>query len=116
LRATTAFDGRLPELFASIDVTAPIVPYPASCRPQAWAAALGPLALWAAAPLLPLEPGKPPVGLPGIELFPTLDIHGFRLGGAPISAQVRAGTIRFPDLEIVLDHTSYRSGAGAGAP
>jgi glycogen debranching enzyme len=114
LRATTAFDGRLPELFASIDVTAPIVPYPASCRPQAWAAALGPLALWAAAPLLPLERGKPPVGLPGIDLFPTLDIHGFRLDGAPISAQVRAGTPSFPDLEIVLDHTSYRSDARAG--
>ncbi|MHA7154209.1 glycogen debranching N-terminal domain-containing protein [Arthrobacter sp. TMN-50] len=41
LRAAEGFDWRLPELFsghASDDVWPP-VPYPASCRPQAWAAA-----------------------------------------------------------------------------
>ncbi len=41
LAAGAAFDGRLPELyggFARDEIPAP-VPYPASCRPQAWAAA-----------------------------------------------------------------------------
>lgn len=41
LAAARGFDWRLPELFAGHDSTAvsPPVPYPASCRPQAWAAA-----------------------------------------------------------------------------
>lgn len=41
LKAAQGFDWRLPELFAGTDSTEawPPVPYPASCRPQAWAAA-----------------------------------------------------------------------------
>ncbi|MFB9384387.1 glycogen debranching N-terminal domain-containing protein [Pseudonocardia petroleophila] len=41
LDAADGFDGRLPELFAGFgsDEVASPVPYPASCRPQAWAAA-----------------------------------------------------------------------------
>ncbi len=41
LDAATAFDDRLPELFAGYGMaeTATPVPYPASCRPQAWSAA-----------------------------------------------------------------------------
>ena len=41
LRAAEAFDQRLPELFGgqgAEEVSAPL-PYPASCCPQAWAAA-----------------------------------------------------------------------------
>ena len=41
LRAAEGFDFRLPELFggwSSDEVSTPM-PYPASCRPQAWAAA-----------------------------------------------------------------------------
>lgn len=43
LRAAEGFDHRLPELFGgqSSDTAFPPVPYPASCRPQAWAAAAG---------------------------------------------------------------------------
>jgi len=43
LRAAEGFDYRLPELFGgqSADEVFPPVPYPASCRPQAWAAASG---------------------------------------------------------------------------
>ncbi len=43
LRAAEGFDHRLPELFGgqSADKVFPPVPYPASCRPQAWAAAAG---------------------------------------------------------------------------
>lgn len=41
LRAAEGFDWRLPELFSGhpADEVWPPVPYPASCRPQAWAAA-----------------------------------------------------------------------------
>ena len=43
LRAAEGFDYRLPELFGgqSADEVFPPLPYPASCRPQAWAAASG---------------------------------------------------------------------------
>ena len=43
LRAAEGFDHRLPELFGgqNADEAFPPVPYPASCRPQAWAAASG---------------------------------------------------------------------------
>ena len=41
LTAAEGFDYRLPELFSGqpADEVWPPVPYPASCRPQAWAAA-----------------------------------------------------------------------------
>ncbi|MDN5688345.1 MAG: amylo-alpha-1,6-glucosidase [Brachybacterium sp.] len=41
LQAANGFDQRLPELFSgqSSEEVSPPVPYPASCRPQAWAAA-----------------------------------------------------------------------------
>lgn len=41
VRAASGFDDRLPELFGGhgADTVWPPVPYPASCRPQAWAAA-----------------------------------------------------------------------------
>ncbi|AZI56969.1 amylo-alpha-1,6-glucosidase [Nakamurella antarctica] len=39
LTAGTAFYGRMPELFGVFDDTAALVPYSASCRPQAWSAA-----------------------------------------------------------------------------
>ena len=43
LRAAEGFDYRLPELLGgqSADEVFPPLPYPASCRPQAWAAASG---------------------------------------------------------------------------
>ena len=41
MRAAEGYDHRLPELFsgASADEVFPPLPYPASCKPQAWAAA-----------------------------------------------------------------------------
>lgn len=39
LRAAEAFDFRLPELFGGEGTEAAPLPYPAACRPQAWAAA-----------------------------------------------------------------------------
>ena len=99
LTATTAFQGRLPELFASIDDDAAIVAYPASCRPQAWAAAVGPLMLWAAAPLVPGRPGQPPLQLAGIDLFDDLNIDSFTFCGRLVPVRVCRGVVTFGDLE-----------------
>ena len=98
LEAVQAFDGRLPELFASIDDHDRIVPYPASCRPQAWAAALGPLMLWAAAPLLPLEHGRRPVALEGTGMFDDLEIDGFAFCGNRIKATIQSGKVTYDGL------------------
>ncbi|MEO7397418.1 MAG: amylo-alpha-1,6-glucosidase, partial [Ilumatobacteraceae bacterium] len=100
LAAATAFDGRLPELFGSVDALANVVPYPASCRPQAWAAAVGAVTLWAAAPLLPVEPGKTPRELRGIDLFDQLQIDGFSFGGQRVTAAVTSGSVTFTGLDV----------------
>jgi N-terminal domain of (some) glycogen debranching enzymes/Amylo-alpha-1,6-glucosidase len=99
LTAAMAFEGRLPELFGSIDEVAGVVPYPASCRPQAWAAAAGAVALWAAAPLRPSAPGVAPEQLAGVDVFGPLDIDGFSFGGARISARVADGVVTFSGLD-----------------
>ncbi len=99
LTATTAFHGRLPELFGSIDDSAPIVAYPASCRPQAWAAAVGPVVLWAAAPLVPGLPGQPPVPLTGIDLFDDLDVESFTFRGQRVHANVCQAVVTFGNLD-----------------
>lgn len=67
LRAAQGFDWRLPELFAghSAADTWPPVPYPASCRPQAWAAAS---AVPVAQALGYLDPVLPDGGLAGFPL------------------------------------------------
>ncbi|MDG9675055.1 hypothetical protein [Micromonospora sp. DH14] len=61
LSAAEAFDYRMPELYGGDDralVNRP-VPYPAACRPQAWAAA-GAVLLLQAAPLPPAPCPLPP--------------------------------------------------------
>jgi glycogen debranching enzyme len=98
LKAATAFDNRLPELFSSIDENALVVPYPASCRPPAWAAAVAPLYLWATAPLLPSQPGTTPRQLAGAELATNLDVDGFAYGGRRITAHVHDGVTVFQGL------------------
>lgn len=67
LRAAQGFNWRLPELFAghSAADTWPPVPYPASCRPQAWAAAS---AVPVARALGYLDPDALDRGLPGLPL------------------------------------------------
>jgi hypothetical protein len=85
--AAEAFEFRLPELFgghARSDGIGP-VPYPAACRPQAWAAAT---AVYVTAGLLGLQPDVPGGRLairPVREApFGELDVEGFMLGEAPI--------------------------------
>ena len=83
LAAGTAFDGRLPELFggfAADDLPVP-VPYPASCRPQAWAAASAVVMLQG---MLGLEPDVPGgvVRLRPATAVGALRVSGLRVGGA----------------------------------
>ena len=91
LAAGAAFDGRLPELyggFAREDVPAP-VPYPASCRPQAWSAASAVVLLQT---MLGLSVDVP-AGTMSIAPAPgagALAVTGLRLAGADLDVTVDA--------------------------
>ncbi|MFJ8470973.1 glycogen debranching N-terminal domain-containing protein [Kitasatospora sp. NPDC094011] len=98
VRAAAAFDHRLPELFAGYprDRYATPVPYPASCRPQAWAAAAAVLVLQA---LLGLDADVPGRRLWVRERVPagyeSLRIRGLRVAGLPIEVTTdHTGTVR----------------------
>ena len=100
LAAAPAFAGRLPELYGGQPATTEgrPVPYPSSCRPQAWSAAasmvivaaiLG-LAADVPAALLRIRPMRPsPVG--------ELTIHGLRVAGEPLDLHLTADG----DVEII---------------
>jgi glycogen debranching enzyme len=91
LDAADGFDRRLPELFAGfgVDEVAAPVPYPASCRPQAWAAAaavellrvlLG-LSVDVPAGEITLDPPSPsPVG--------ALSVRGLAVGGGRLDVEI----------------------------
>ena len=91
LAAGAAFDGRLPELyggFAREDVPVP-VPYPASCRPQAWSAASAVVLLQAMLGLaVDVPAGKVTVApAPGTG---ALAVDGLRVAGADLDIAVDA--------------------------
>ncbi|MFU8871269.1 glycogen debranching N-terminal domain-containing protein [Micromonospora sp. SL4-19] len=90
LDAAEAFDYRLPELHGGDDrgLGRP-VPYPASCRPQAWSAAAAVALLQAGVGLYPDVPaGQVEVRpLAGPELG-ALDASGLRVAGTPVTVQV----------------------------
>lgn len=82
LLAASAFcDFRLPELFGGESTPAGPIPYPASCRPQAWAAAAGPGVLAAS---LGIRPDLPRRRISISPLAPgpfgALRVDGIRLG------------------------------------
>lgn len=94
LAAMHAFEGRIPELFAGddrIDQPTP-VPYPASCRPQAWSAA-------AAVSVLSAVLGLSPVGgtLTARPVSPwpfgALSVTGFRVGDRVFRVDVTAAGV-----------------------
>jgi len=111
LRAAPAFDHRLPELFGGTDGRSgePVLAYPASCRPQAWAAA-------AVLPMLSAALGLR-ADVPAGELrvspdpafrhwFP-LTVEGLRVAGHTVTVEVDAEgratvTTRAP-LRVVTD-------------
>ena len=89
--AGAAFGYRLPELFGgfSIDEFEAPLPYPASCRPQAWAAAAAIVVLRAALGLEPDVPAGVCQLLP-TPTFGTLDVVGLQLAGQPIAVSTDA--------------------------
>ena len=105
------FNYRLPELFAGFDrVQVPFpVPYPASCRPQAWAAG-GTLLLLRAC--LGLQPAIPDGRLRLAPLRPApfrhLEVRGLPLAGRRIDLRLDADgdvdiAIHGPGLEVRID-------------
>lgn len=108
LAAGTAFDGRLPELFggfAAADLAVP-VPYPASCRPQAWAAA-GVIVMLQA--FLGLDPDVPNsvVRLSPSVSVGALSVSGLKVNGVPFSVAVDAdgavmSTVCDPALDVQI--------------
>ncbi|GAA1534396.1 glycogen debranching N-terminal domain-containing protein [Dactylosporangium maewongense] len=88
LAAGERFDARLPELFGGDDAP---TPYPASCRPQAWAAAAGPALVTA---LLGLDVDAPSGRLTLDPLSPSpvgaYQVRGLRIAGGSLDVTVTA--------------------------
>ncbi|WP_432194537.1 amylo-alpha-1,6-glucosidase [Streptomyces sp. bgisy027] len=97
LTASTAFDARLPELFAGHGTEAGPrpAPYPASCRPQAWAATSSVLVLQAALGLQADAPGGTVTVTPGFaSAYAPLTVTGLQVGGGQLDVTVTAdGTV-----------------------
>ena len=84
-----AFDYRLPELFADSATLGQWAPYPASCRPQAWAAASAVAMLTVALGITVDVPGRRvQVRPPSPQPFGALTVKGLRVGEATISVTV----------------------------
>ncbi|MFC4563777.1 glycogen debranching N-terminal domain-containing protein [Nocardiopsis mangrovi] len=117
LAAAPAFDYRLPELFGGTDARAgePVLAYPASCRPQAWAAA-------AVIPLLTAAlrlSADVPAGVLRVDPDPAfahwfpLSIRDLRIGGHPLHIEVdAAGTATVETTAPVrVEGAAIRAGA-----
>jgi glycogen debranching enzyme len=91
VRAAPSFEFRLPELYGgdSADLVARPLPYPAACRPQAWAAAAPLSALVALLGLDVDVPGGRVTVRPALPqaLLP-LSVSGLRLGGHDLGLEV----------------------------
>ena len=93
VRAGARFDHRLPELYGGWSAEqGPLLDYPSSCRPQAWAAGVGPVLIQAA---LGLEANVPAGSLavrPArafASWFP-LTVRGLTVAGHPVTVDVDA--------------------------
>ncbi len=88
--ASDAFAARLPELLAGVQADAsPALPYPASCRPQAWSAAAGTCVATLALGLRPDVPNgridvRPLTSAP----WGALEVTGLRLGDHALAVTV----------------------------
>ncbi|MFF4866705.1 glycogen debranching N-terminal domain-containing protein [Streptomyces sp. NPDC001231] len=93
LTASAGFDARLPELFAGhgIEAGPRPAPYPASCRPQAWAAASSVLVLQSALGLSADVPAGTLTVTPGFACaYGPLTVTGLQAGGGRLDITVRA--------------------------
>ena len=90
LRGGTAFDYRFPEVYGGVGD--PPLPYPASCRPQAWSAASAVEMLRA---VLGIEPDVPNGSLRIIPLAPSpvgaLAVRSVPLAGGHLDVEITAG-------------------------
>ncbi|MFC3995988.1 hypothetical protein ACFOVU_08685, partial [Nocardiopsis sediminis] len=94
LAAAPAFGHRMPELFGGTDARAgaPVLAYPASCRPQAWSAAAV-IALLTSALRLSADV---PAGVLRVDPDPAfahwfpLSVRDLRIGGHPLHIEVDA--------------------------
>jgi glycogen debranching enzyme len=111
VRASSHFDGALPELLAGFDVSDEVgggapVRFPTACSPQAWAAA-SPLLLVRVMLGLDVDvPGRRVHVAPHIpEEWLPLTLHGVRIGGAPVVLRATHGNVRLdglpPEYELV---------------
>ncbi|TGO04941.1 glycogen debranching N-terminal domain-containing protein [Serinibacter arcticus] len=99
LAAAERFDHQLPELFAgtSPDDVSGVVPYPASCHPQAWSAASSVTVLQAVLGLAPGErtgragAGHPRVRARGRDLVGVVSVRGLPGPHGPWSVDLRPG-------------------------
>ncbi|WSQ40680.1 amylo-alpha-1,6-glucosidase [Streptomyces sp. NBC_01224] len=115
LTASAAFDARLPELFAGHGAVtdARPSPYPASCRPQAWAAASSVMVLQSVLGLSADVPGGTLTVAPGFaEAYRPLKVEGLDVAGGRLDISVDAdGTahIEAPKgLVVRRQHTTPR--------
>ncbi|MEV0494168.1 amylo-alpha-1,6-glucosidase [Streptomyces atratus] len=115
LTASAAFDARLPELFAGHGAAtdARPSPYPASCRPQAWAAASSVMILQSVLGLSADVPGGTLTVAPGfVEAYRPLKVEGLDVAGGRLDISVDAdGTahIEAPKgLVVRRQHTTPR--------
>ncbi|MEU9622454.1 glycogen debranching N-terminal domain-containing protein [Streptomyces sp. NPDC088251] len=93
LTASAAFDARLPELFAGHGAAtdARPAPYPASCRPQAWAAASSVMVLQSVLGLSADVPGGTLTVAPGFaEAYRPLKVEGLDIAGGRLDISVDA--------------------------
>ncbi|MEV6927156.1 glycogen debranching N-terminal domain-containing protein [Dactylosporangium sp. NPDC051485] len=91
LDAAERFDFRLPELYGGDDLP---TPYPSACRPQAWAAAVGPAILTA---LLGLEVDVPAGRIVFDPIAPSpvgaYRVRGLKVGGGELDVSVTAAGV-----------------------
>ncbi|GAA1967192.1 glycogen debranching N-terminal domain-containing protein [Terrabacter lapilli] len=86
-----AFDYRFPELFADSATIGQWAPYPASCRPQAWAAASAVAMLTVALGITVDAPARRVTVRPSSpQPFGALTVTGLRIGDATVSVAVDA--------------------------
>ncbi|MET7860043.1 glycogen debranching N-terminal domain-containing protein [Streptomyces sp. NPDC005318] len=93
LTASAGFDGRLPELFAGHGAAtdARPSPYPASCRPQAWAAASSVMILQSMLGLSADVPGGTLTVAPGFaEEYRPLKVEGLDIAGGRLDISIDA--------------------------
>jgi glycogen debranching enzyme len=96
LVAVETFGGRLPELYGYDASLGGVLPYPASCRPQGWSAAVAAVALWAATPVMPGPDGPIVLGAAGVADF--VDTSGFVVGGKRFQARNVRGKVELSPL------------------